>query len=133
MGLNRALDLLYGKTSILELAKKTPDFDISKFDNAAKFVYENKGIAPDDLKKKAPRELLNEINKSFEKAVTEGIAENGLKYEVPATVTNALCENVWRFSGIKTYHQLKEASQLLVTENGQVKPFSQFKQDTFVL
>jgi len=99
------------------------------FNTAAKFVHENNGISPEDLKQKAPHELLNEINKSLSKAITDGLTSNGIKYEVPEIVTNALRENVWRFSGFKTYHQLKEAAQMLVAETGEVKSFAQFRQD----
>ena len=125
------MDLLYeDNNSLITLKSLTPLTSLTdSFDNAAKFIYENKGIGPENLKNKAPRELLNEINKTLTNAVTDGLTSDGIKYQVPATVTNALRENVWRFSGMKTYHQLKEASQLLVGENGEVKSFSQFKQD----
>ncbi len=41
----------------------------------------------------------------------------------------SLREDVFVFSGFKTYHQLKEASELLLDEQGRVKSFNQFYED----
>lgn len=41
----------------------------------------------------------------------------------------SLREDVFIFSGFKTYHQLKEASELLLDEQGRVKSFNKFYQD----
>jgi SPP1 gp7 family putative phage head morphogenesis protein len=128
VGLNRAVDLLY-KQNTITLAKKSPDFDNSKFDDAIRFLHQNNGIVPDDLAKQAPRQLLNEINKCLAASIAKGIRNAKLKYEVPEEMLYALRENVFVFSGMKTYHQLKEASQLLTTDTGEVKPFYRFKED----
>ncbi len=42
---------------------------------------------------------------------------------------NSLRQNAYVFSGFKAYHELKEASTLLITEDGKIKPFNAFKQD----
>ncbi|MDR3287744.1 MAG: hypothetical protein LBT27_09935, partial [Prevotellaceae bacterium] len=99
---------MYSDT-LLQLSKKTTDFDKSKFDDAMKFLPENGDINPEDLIKKQPLELLNEVNKILSKSITQGIADAKVKHEVPDETINALRENVFVFSGMKTYHELKEA------------------------
>lgn len=61
----------------------------------------------------------------------------GIKLEA-ATGTDkamlqALRENVYRFSGFKTYNFITEANGLLVDADGQVKAFSQFRDDVLKL
>lgn len=51
----------------------------------------------------------------------------GIKHEVPEALTQALDKNVFVFSGLKTYHELKQASLLLKDENGGIKPYKQFE------
>jgi SPP1 gp7 family putative phage head morphogenesis protein len=48
---------------------------------------------------------------------------------VPKALTSALDQNIFVFSGLKTYHQLRQASQLLIDEKGNIKPFSRFEQE----
>jgi len=79
------------------------------------------------LKQKAPRELINEINRILDAALEKGIATAALKYEVPKTVLAALKQNTFVFSGMKGYHELKQASLLLLTDKGEIKPFETFK------
>jgi SPP1 gp7 family putative phage head morphogenesis protein len=81
------------------------------------------------MKKKSPRELMNEINKSLSKSIEKGFELARIKHEVPPVMLNALRENVFVFSGMKTYHELKQASGMLVDADGNVKPFYKFKQD----
>lgn len=57
----------------------------------------------------------------------------GIKHEVPEALTKALNENVFVFSGLKTYHQLKQASLLLQDEKGGIKPYNQFQQEVLKL
>jgi SPP1 gp7 family putative phage head morphogenesis protein len=120
-GLTRSPKIKLGKSSI--------DFDNSVFDDAMKFVYQNGSIAPEDILKKDPRRLVGELNNIFSKSITQGLENIKLKNEIPETVLNALKENVFVFSGIKTYHELKDASLLLVTPEGQIKPFDRFYKD----
>lgn len=48
---------------------------------------------------------------------------------MPAALLQKLQSDVFVFSGMKTYTQLKEASLLLLDENKQIKPYHQFEQD----
>lgn len=50
-------------------------------------------------------------------------------YEIPSSMRKKLEEDIFVFSGFKTYHQLKEASLLLRDDAGNLKPFGQFYRD----
>ena len=50
-------------------------------------------------------------------------------YEIPPSMRKKLEEDIFVFSGFKTYHQLKEASLLLRDDAGNLKPFGQFYRD----
>lgn len=52
----------------------------------------------------------------------------GIEHNVPSEMQRYLRENVHIFSGLKTFHQLKEVSALLM-DGDTVKPFSRFWQD----
>lgn len=49
--------------------------------------------------------------------------------DIPEELSRTLSENIFYFSGFKTYHQLQEASMLLKDEDGGFKPFDRFAQD----
>ena len=72
--------------------------------------------------------LIAETAQIFETAVN-----NAFKTEIDTTPTteliNKLTQDVWLFSGCKTYTQLREASKLLKDENNEIKPFYLFKRD----
>ena len=104
-------------------------FDSSIFDRAMSWLHKNKGITPKQLIKGAPRELIGEINRVLSVGVDKGIAAATLKYELPETVIAALRQNTWVFSGMKTFHELQQASELLITAEGEVKSFDAFKID----
>lgn len=82
-------------------------------------------VSADDLENRNVRPLINEINTILQEAVKKGIS-----YEIPESLTRHLTENVYVFSGGKTLAELRELSDLLKDENGGVKPFSKFYQDT---
>ena len=63
--------------------------------------------------------------KTLKGGVNFGIADN----EIPAAMAAKLSEDVFVFSGCKTYHELKEASLLLRDEHGKIKPFEVFRRD----
>jgi SPP1 gp7 family putative phage head morphogenesis protein len=122
------LNALYELPTTVSLKKKNTDKVKNAFDNAVKFIHDNAGIQPDDLKKKQVRKLIDEIDKLLSEAIVKGL-DAKLKYEIPPEMKKMLRDNVWLFSGMKTWHELKNASMLLITEKGEVKPFYQFKQD----
>jgi len=61
----------------------------------------------------------------------------GIKFEAAggadAEMLRALRDNVYRFSGFKTYNFVQEANGLLTDANGQVKAFSNFREDVLKL
>lgn len=68
------------------------------------------------------------------KAVEQGFKstiEGGTDLEVASL--KALRENVYRFSGFKTYHFVLEANSLLSDSSGNLKPFDAFKRDILAL
>lgn len=93
------------------------------------FIHEQGGIDPADLIKKAPKELITQIAAILNKAVDAGINKASIGYELPEDVVSALRNNVWKFSGMKAYHELRQASELLITDTGEPKSFEAFKND----
>lgn len=108
--------------------KKTPALDKRIFDTATKWLHKNKSFDAENLTDGAPLALVNEVNRVLKSAVKSGFS-NGIKHEVPKALTQALNRNVFVFSGLKVYHELKEASLLLKDENGGIKPYNTFRQE----
>jgi SPP1 gp7 family putative phage head morphogenesis protein len=84
-------------------------------------LHESKSFAYKDKPVKALHSALNEV---LLESITEGIT-----HQVPDRMMQALKNDVFIFSGMKTYAQLKEASQLLTTSTGEIKPYYQFSED----
>jgi SPP1 gp7 family putative phage head morphogenesis protein len=80
-------------------------------------------ITPADLS----GELLTAIAQELWRGVEIGF--NGAENLAESILYQQLENNIYVFSGFKTYHQLKEASLLLKGENGAIKPFSTFYKD----
>lgn len=94
------------------------------FNAAAKYLHDNDGISSKDLRKKAIKNLTNATYK-----VLSGAIDSGIKTEVPDEMRKRLQNDVFVFSGMKTYAQLKEASLLLRDQAGNVKQFPAFLND----
>ena len=62
--------------------------------------------------------------------IVMGGVNSEIKHEIPESMSSRLRENVFVFSGAKTYTELRDLGSLLVGENGNIKPFHQFWQDT---
>ena len=52
-----------------------------------------------------------------------------LERNIPDEMARALDENIFLFSGFKTYHEMNDASRLLKDDDGGFKPFDRFLQD----
>ncbi|MDV7393357.1 phage minor head protein, partial [Arthrospira platensis SPKY1] len=102
------------------------------FDAATKWLHQNKAFEAENLSAQAPAALVNEINRVFADALNQGL-QAGIKYQIPTELTRALKQNVFVFSGLKAYHELKQASLLLLDENGAIKPWNSFKQEMTAL
>lgn len=70
-------------------------------------------------------ELISETQRILNNAMAEGIADN----EVPEAMEQKLKNSLFLFSGFKTYHELNDASRLLVDSDGKPKSFSTFSRD----
>lgn len=52
---------------------------------------------------------------------------------IPDKMKQMLANDTFVFSGCKTYHSLREMSQLLLDDNGKVRPFSKFRKEALQL
>lgn len=94
------------------------------FKRAVKYMHQTGKFSAKDLANKEVQPLILETNKVIKEAVTKAIGT-----EVPEEMLRLLQNDVFVFSGMKTYTQLKEASLLLLNDDKQIKPFATFLQD----
>lgn len=92
-------------------------------------IHRNKGYKPEMLADGPVRELITATCDTL----TEPLHNIGLRQEVPPELTAAINENTFYFSGFKTHHELVEASRLLKGDDGNFKPFEQFRRDVEVI
>ena len=84
-------------------------------------------MTPDTLQQPAVRALIQQTAD----VLGAPLDDETIQYKIPDEMMRSLREDVFVFSGFKTYHQLKEASELLLDERtGKLKSFPQFYQDT---
>lgn len=88
-------------------------------------IHRHKGYKPEMLADGPVRELITATCDTL----TEPLHNIGLRQEIPPELTAALDENIFLFSGFKTHHELVEASRLLKGDDGNFKPFEQFRRD----
>lgn len=82
-------------------------------------------MTPEMLRKRPIRRLISETAGVY----LQALDDSSIQYEIPAEMRQSLEQDIFVFSGFKTYHQLKEASELLRDSQGRVKSFNQFYQD----
>ena len=70
------------------------------------------------------RRLITETANSINRGVS-----SHLPHEVPPELAYALENNGFIFSGFKTFHALREVGLSMVTDDGSIKPFEQFRDD----
>jgi SPP1 gp7 family putative phage head morphogenesis protein len=105
--------------------KKPKTFNKKVFDAAIKHLHSTAMVTPKLLRDKPIKALTNETNRILNDAVNFGIGDN----VVPEIMRQKLANDVFVFSGFKTYAELKTASELLLTTDGKPKPFAQFSRD----
>ena len=82
-------------------------------------------MTPEMLCERPIRRLISETAGVY----LQALDDSSIQYEIPAEMRQSLEQDIFVFSGFKTYHQLKEASELLRDSQGRVKSFNQFYQD----
>lgn len=101
------------------------------FKQAMKDLHAGK-ITPQDLQ----GELLQAIARELWSGVQIGFNGDLQSYEGNTAQylwSKAAEENVFVFSGFKTYNQLREASLLLYNKNGEIRPFNEFLKDVMAI
>lgn len=93
------------------------------FQTAAKWLYDKKTFTPDMLSEPEPVELI--------KATHDVLASelSAIGFKIPDEMTQTLDDDIFLFSGFKTYHEMNDASRLLKDDDGGFKPFGSFLQD----
>ncbi|MCX8018923.1 MAG: phage head morphogenesis protein [Chitinophagaceae bacterium] len=91
---------------------------------AYKALHEEGKCTPDLLDKPAVQQLITETAAIFRKA-----AKDQIKITMPEAAVKSIENDIFIFSGFKTYAQLKEAALLLLDENKNIKPFYRFLND----
>jgi Phage Mu protein F like protein len=127
--MHNALNKVYGDFCCIDLAKKGDKkgkFESVKkaFKEAANHIHSKKGFSAKMIKDLPVKSLLNQTYTALKEAVDANIT-----YRVPDTMRQRLEKDVFIFSGMKTYMQLKEASSLLLDENRKIKPLERFIAD----
>lgn len=82
-------------------------------------------MTPEMLRERPIRRLISETAAVY----LQALDDSSIQYEIPDEMRQSLEQDIFVFSGFKTYHQLKEASELLRDSQGRVKSFNQFWQD----
>lgn len=77
------------------------------------------------LKEKPVRRLMEETAAYLSKGIERGVVQESLS----EAMASSLRESAGVFSGFKTFHEMKEAANLLLDENGDLKPFERFSND----
>lgn len=91
-----------------------------------RWVYSDKKttITPDDLGNKNVQPFISETND-----ILQGAANEGIIHKVPNATLQHMRDNIYVFSGCKTFAELRELSDLLIDGKGEIKSFSKFFQD----
>lgn len=122
---HKALGDLYEEVPVTLLLKdKGISFSIDVWDNVVKWLHEKGDFTPEMLTEEPAKELIGETYRILSDGTHSAITE-----EVPPELVAQLDQNTYVFSGFKTYHELKEASNALVDKDGKIKSFESFKQD----
>lgn len=106
-------------------ASKTPKFNENVFTRAIEHLHKKGHYAVEMLNEAPFKAVIKETEKLFNNAVNDGIQDN----QPPAEMIKKLQNDVFIFSVFKTHAQLKEASALLLTTDGKIKPFNSFRQE----
>lgn len=97
----------------------------SAFGKAMKWLHGRRIFGAGMMKEKPVLRLMEETAAFLSKGIERGIEE-----ESPSeAMVESLRESAGVFSGFKTFHEMKEAANLLLDEHGNLKPFERFSND----
>lgn len=108
------------------LSQGEQDELLRAFRKMARHLFQSKQSRPlpDQLTHPAVKPMMQATHS----VLSEGMAR-GITHSVPDAMRNKLANSVFVFSGMKTYQQLKQAGELLLDENGDIKPFERYWRD----
>ena len=101
------------------------DFSETVFEKAMRLLASRGNVSLELLETKEVKGLVREYARLFGLAIAPTL-ESGA---IPPVMMDHLKNDVFVFSGFKTYQELREAAALLLDEKGQVKPFERFYKD----
>ena len=126
---NKALEKLYGKQQLYLADTQLPfDFDPDIFEAASRVVYDAGGFDTELLKDQKVRDLIDETLRCLSQAI-----DNAIPVDVPDTLRYALENNAFVFSGFKTFHAMREVGLSMLTDDGNIKLWPQFRDDVRLL
>jgi len=117
--------LYFGGCDHIHLSAGKKEFKGVKkaFESALKHIHATGKM---DGKMMADKPIKGLIKATFD-VLKESMSE--IKTVISDTIRNSFENDIFIFSGMKSYASLKEAAQLLKDPNGTIKPFEQFKKD----
>jgi len=90
----------------------------------------NGKLKPADLSEGLITKTYNEL----QKGAAAGYGKSWIKFDTTNSKTvQELKQNLYRFSGAKTYQQLAEMNSFLVDEKGKIRSYSEFKRKVDVV
>ena len=101
-----------------------PPFDHDAFNDVADMIYNAGGFNLDQIKDPKARKLIRETVNTINRGV-----DAHLPTDVPDTLRCALEENGFIFSGFKTFHAMRELGLSMLTTDGNIKSYNEFKKD----
>lgn len=114
-----------GRRTVLKQDENGDKIAFEIFRRAYRRVFGRRGMSPEMLSEKPIAAAIEATAAVLREAAAPAL-ESAV---VPPEMRRALSEDIFVFSGFKTYHNLKEASALLLDEDGKVKPFGRYLQD----
>lgn len=95
------------------------------FRAAVRHIFRNQGFTYESMQHPKIRALVDATTDIFAGAISPAL-ESGV---IPEVMAQHLKEDVFVFSGFKTYRELREAANLLRDKNGLLKSFDRFYKD----
>ena len=102
-------------------------YDEDIFERAARYIHKRKGFKASMLGDAPIHAAIQESYDILRPALQH------LEPHTPETVRRALDNNAFIFSGFRTYHSLRELGLSLTDQEGQIRPYEDFREDVLKL